>query len=555
MNQYWRDAIALAEATWGPNHPFTAAILCRFASTLDDEDRYAEAEPLYRRALTIRRTRLEPDDPSIGSVLQDLAANLTLQGKVVEAEPYYREALSILDRPHGNQALLVTTLNNLGRDLNDQGVAERAQSKILAAQGKPTDAQAAMQNSQQHLKDAESVLRRALSITENTAGARSVDTAVSLENLAANLASQGRAPEANVLSLRAKGIKDSLSDAQPPQIAQPLAGPLIDKQATAASSIPPDIRMWSHEEEAEVERIKFAVRDYERNGDFRTAEYFLRKRLDICESSWGPAHPMTARALVDLGNSLNHQGRFAEAEANYRRALNIDEHREGVNPSDVALDAGNLATSLNSLGRFAEAESLLRKALEVDERLSPKSTAVDLSNLAVNLDFQGRYSDAEPFFRRALASTQSLSKANDPRVAETINNLAYNLDAQRRYTEAEPYYQRALWIFQANPARQSDIGLALDNLGVNLDAQKRHVEAEPFHREALRVLEYTAGPTHVDTAATLNNLAAFPSSRSKCGMLFSSVFLSGDLWGAVHPSRSIGKNLCTANARFPLQLR
>jgi CHAT domain-containing protein/tetratricopeptide (TPR) repeat protein len=515
-DQYWHDVIALAEATWGPKHPFTAAVLSRFAGVLDERGRYLEAEPLYRRALTIRRARLDADDASIANVLDRLAVNLTLQGHIVEAEPYFRDALSSRDRPNANQAILAITLNNLGRDLNDQGLAEKAQYRQLQAQGDRTTAPAVLQNSERHLKEAESVLRRALNITENISGPNSDDTVASLENLAGNLESQGRTSDADLLTMRAKSVKASRSDAVPTPATERSVESVSGRQATT-SSIPPDIRRWTQEEEATVQRTVFTAREYEADGDFRTAENFLRKRLEICESTWGPGHPMTARALIALGNNLNHQGRFAEAEVVYRRALNIDENREGVELSDIALDAGNLATSLNSLGKFDESEALLRKALDIDQRLSPASdrSAGDLNNLGVTLDFQGRYSEAEPFFRRALSVIQARSGAAEPRVAENLNNLAYNLDAQSRYAEAEPYYRRALWIFQANPRKQSDIAMALDNLGVNLDGQKRHIEAEAYHREGLRVFEGSVGPSHPDFAAAINNLAANLDAQSR----------------------------------------
>jgi tetratricopeptide (TPR) repeat protein len=508
-DQYWHEAVALAEATWGPNHPFTAALLAKLAATLDDQGRYAEAEPLYRRALAIRQARLNHDDRGLTNTLESLAVNLTLQERAAEAEPYYREALAIEDHPDSDQAVLSVTLNNLGRDLDDQGLAEEAQSRLLETGGHHTDAEVLTQKAQRHLKDAESLLRRALNITENTAGPDSSDTAMALKNLAANLEAQGRKSESDSVSVRANSIKSTGSEEVPSlRTQEPIPTKRIP-ELNSLSAIPPDVRVWTHDEETSVEQIALAVHEYEEHGDYRTAENFLRRRLDICEASWGPGHPMTAKALVGLANNLNHQGRFAEAEVAYRRALNIDETRKGVNPADIALDAGNLATSLNSLGRFQEAEGLLRKASEIDQRLSPDNdrSAVDLNNLGVNLDFQRRYADAEPFFRRALTITQARMSANDSRVAETLNNLAFNLDAQSRYGEAEPYYRRALWIFQAYPQKQSDIAMALDNLGVNLDAQKRHAEAEPFHREALRVFENALGEGHADFGAAINNLA------------------------------------------------
>src|SRR5208337_978702 len=64
-------------------------LLNRAGYYLDGRARYAEAEPLFRRALEIREGALGPDH------LNDLGGLLWLQGRFKEAEPLLCRALAI----------------------------------------------------------------------------------------------------------------------------------------------------------------------------------------------------------------------------------------------------------------------------------------------------------------------------------------------------------------------------------------------------------------------------------------------------------------------------
>ena len=49
--------------SFGPNHPNVARGLNNLASLLEDTNRHSEAEPLFRRALTICEASFGPDHP------------------------------------------------------------------------------------------------------------------------------------------------------------------------------------------------------------------------------------------------------------------------------------------------------------------------------------------------------------------------------------------------------------------------------------------------------------------------------------------------------------
>ena len=58
-----RRALAIAEGSYGPDHPDVAATLNNLAGLLQDTNRLGEAEPLMRRALAIDEESYGPDHP------------------------------------------------------------------------------------------------------------------------------------------------------------------------------------------------------------------------------------------------------------------------------------------------------------------------------------------------------------------------------------------------------------------------------------------------------------------------------------------------------------
>src|SRR5262249_10935923 len=70
----------------GDNHPGTARSYNRVATNLFFQGCYAEAQPLYEKALAIRRQVLGDDHPDTAASYKNLAYNLQAQGRYAEAE-------------------------------------------------------------------------------------------------------------------------------------------------------------------------------------------------------------------------------------------------------------------------------------------------------------------------------------------------------------------------------------------------------------------------------------------------------------------------------------
>ncbi len=106
---------ALKEAEkFGEQDPRLATSLNNLALLYDAQGKYAQAEPLYRRALAIREKALGPEHPDLATDLNNLALLYRAQGKYAQAEPLSRRALAIWEKALGpDHPQVATTLNNL----------------------------------------------------------------------------------------------------------------------------------------------------------------------------------------------------------------------------------------------------------------------------------------------------------------------------------------------------------------------------------------------------------------------------------------------------------
>ena len=387
-----RRALAIGEASYGPEHPDVARELGNLASLLHATNRPGEAEPLYRLALAITES-YGPDRPEVAPVLNNLALLLCETNRRAEAEPLYRRTLAIWERSLGaDHPKVAGGLNNLALLLKDTN--------------RP--------------REAEPLCRRALAIFEASCGPDHPYVATGLNNLARLLQGTNRPGEAEPLLRRALAIWEKSLGASYPQV------------ATGLNNV------------AEL------LRETNRPGD---AKPLYRRALAIFEASYGPDHPELANGLNNLALLLQATNHPGEAEPLIRRALAIDEASYGPDHPNVARDLNNLANLLSETNRSREAEPLLRRALKIDEASygpDHPEVAIDLNNLALLLQATNRPGDAEPLIRRALGIDEASLGPDHPNVAVRLCVLAGLLDAASRLSEAEPLYQRALAIFDGS---------------------------------------------------------------------------------------------------------
>ena len=95
-----KRALAIDEKR-GPDHQIVGVELNNLARVYQDQGRYAEAEPLLKRALAIDEKKLGPDDPHVATKLNNLAGLYQDQGRYAEAELLNKRALAIDEKVLG----------------------------------------------------------------------------------------------------------------------------------------------------------------------------------------------------------------------------------------------------------------------------------------------------------------------------------------------------------------------------------------------------------------------------------------------------------------------
>jgi tetratricopeptide (TPR) repeat protein len=279
----FKRALTIKEKALGPNHPDVATNLDNLAVLYSDQGRYADAEPLSKRALAIREKALGPNHPQVATHLNNLANLYREQGRYADAEPLYKRALAIDEKALGpNHPNVATSLNNLAVLYLDQG----------------------------RYADAEPLLKRALAIGEKALGPDHPGLATDLNNLAGLYLAQGRYADAEPLYKRALAIDERTLGPDHPGLA------------------------------TDLNNLALLYRD---QGRYADAEPLYKRALAVREKALGPDHPEVATTLYNLANLYGDQGRYADAEPLHKRALAIDEKALGPDHPEVARSLDNLA--------------------------------------------------------------------------------------------------------------------------------------------------------------------------------------------------------------------
>jgi len=95
MNECYKRALPIYSKLPKPYSPEIASYVFDIASRLYEHKRYLEAQPLFIDVLTSYENSFGPDGTRTALVLNALASCYQEQGKYNEAEPLFRRALAI----------------------------------------------------------------------------------------------------------------------------------------------------------------------------------------------------------------------------------------------------------------------------------------------------------------------------------------------------------------------------------------------------------------------------------------------------------------------------
>jgi non-specific serine/threonine protein kinase/serine/threonine-protein kinase len=289
-----RQAVAIRNHIFGPDHPQTLEAMDQLERTLDGEGRFTEAEKLELETLAIRRRVLGNEHLSTVRSMAYLAGSIESQRRYAEAEALQRQALAIRGRVLGPEhpdtlslkADLATTL--LWRGRLDE--AEELQREVLEAQ------------------------RRVL-------GDDHVDTLHTMNGLVATLEQMGRYGDAEKMLREIIPIQVRLLGNDHPQMS------------------------------TSMHNLAFALMQ---QGRYSDAEKVLREVLDIDERVLGKDHPLTLKSMTNLAIDLGRDSRYIEAAKLIRETIERQVRAHGPEAPDTAEAVYNLAC-IEALGGETQA--------------------------------------------------------------------------------------------------------------------------------------------------------------------------------------------------------
>ena len=375
----YERALAINEKALGPEHPQTALALNNLAHLLQDQGDLAGARTLHERALAIRERTLGPDHPDTAESLNNLALLLQDQGDLAAARPLFERALAIYQKALGPEhPSTATGCNNLA-------LLTQAQGDLAAARP---------------------LFERALAIYQKALGPEHPTTAAGLNNLAFLMAAQGDLKGARPLYERALAIDEKVLGPDHPDTASDLGSlALLLQQA----------------------------------GELAAARPLLERALAIREQALGPEDPQTVKSIDNLASLLHDLGELSAARPLYERALAIRERTLGPGHRQTAQCLNNLAALLQDAGDPAAARPLCERALAIYEQaLGPDhpNTNRGRRNLARLMLATGDAAQALGLGEAALAAHASALGPDHGWTKDSARVTADTLDALGRTEEA-----------------------------------------------------------------------------------------------------------------------
>ena len=372
---------------------------------------FAQAEPLLRHALEVRRRTLGDKNKDTLQSMYQLSEVLTWLGKRDEAEKLCRESYE------GRKKLL-------GPENRDTLTSMNWLVWILFIEGK--------------YADAEKLGRETVEATNRVLGPRDNIILSATSRLGAVLSEEGKYTEAEAL-LR-----------QVVETRRQILGP--ENPDTIAAS---------------VNLANVLMND----AKFAESEKLFRDVLPVTQRLYGPENPKTLMTEEDLAIAIKDQGRYSEAEKLERDALALELAKFGPDNRSTLITMSNLAETLAADGQYAEAEQLLRQAIDRKGRVlgaEHPSTLNSLDSLGNVLKKEKRYAESEKDYRDVFDSRKRVLGVDTPDTAYSAYGLACVLALEGKTNEALTNLQFAV-DHALNPALRKGLGDDADLKSLHAD--------------------------------------------------------------------------------------
>ncbi len=269
------------------------------------------------------------------------------------------------------------------------------------------------------------------------------------------------------------------------------------------------------------------------NGDFLSAEQFLKEAISIAEEIYGPLDPRTARPVINLaslytttgdvdnaiqyldraeriieksGSSDNlsvlymnkaiifkQAGDFDKSLMYYMQSLHLIEKYKETAPQNMVLIFNNIGSFYDMVGDINESTNYYLKALTIARSEAPSEIPLIYMNLGINSGKNNKCTEAESYFKKAL-EVQIANTSQEHYVVATIR-LRYGelyLKCWHSISKAIDQFQEALRIARINYGeKNSTTALCYHDLGLAFEALQNYPEALKFYQKA--IISYSDG--------------------------------------------------------------
>lgn len=328
------------------------------------------------------------------------------------------------------------------------------------------------------LKDAESALRRSLSLAQQRWGAEDSETTERMTMLGLVLLEEGKHKEAAAL--------------------------LDTAESRCRGGIEPGPDEWTI--------VTGLAQARASQGSLQRAEILARRSVELAEQHYTRESAQWVSSINVLVRILNDRRKSIAAAALAQEALaGIEQRRQ--NPPTVLLH--ELGRALLEQGRLADGEAFLRRALGRTELLTTGlHRAASLHELGRALVMQGKLAEAKTVLQESIGITKSLLGDAHPRYARTLHELARIFLQNGDAHAAERMLRDVIRIEESCLGkRHHTLAFSYGSLAAALAVQRRHQEAERACRRALRVAE-EGGDKYI-VASCLSSLATIQASMGR----------------------------------------
>jgi tetratricopeptide (TPR) repeat protein len=343
-----RQILDIFREIHGTEHLSYADSAFRLGQIYHMQQKYGQAEPLYKAALSIKTKQLGGDNASVLQVLHAYADLLNQTHRELEAENLRACAQKAAQARQSNNSLNAVQPTPPPSQTNNQTPAAAGASEHAAWSAKVRfDAAAAEVPNKVPALSYEELEEKA----EAAFASGQYDKALEFWNQAISQAEGFAAKDARLGKALDKAGEVLFAMEKFGQ-AEMIWGRSLQLKISLYGSNHPNVADTGHH----LAGLHYLM------GRYTEAENYARKCLQVYSIAYGKSHASVALCHHNLATLFHVQGRYAEAETEYNHCINIRKVALGPTHKDTMHAEKGLADLLKTLGRDKEAEQVSAKA-------------------------------------------------------------------------------------------------------------------------------------------------------------------------------------------------